>query len=150
MFQSLCFLLSHEVESVLLLNYRMLSPPLMFTHLSSSWMHSFPIFLAKQEKRRDSRFLLSVVCVTHTHTICSSSTQAAVKAFTVQLSWGWEDRDKESWRGYQCNQHHIYTALLQKKTLYCSQKAKGTHYAEPLWSNHTAKPSVLYLANSKH
>lgn len=51
-------------------------------------------------------------------------------------------KTKESGRGYQCAQHHISTALVQKKTLYCSQKAKGTYYANPLWCDRTAKPRV--------
>lgn len=57
---------------------------------------------------------------------------------------------KESRRGYQCAQHHISTARVQKKTLYCSQKAKGTYYANPLWCDRTAKAGVLYIVNSKH
>ena len=66
------------------------------------------------------------------------------------MSWDWKAKDKESGIGvYQHAQHHISTALVQKKVLYYTvvKKLKALIILSPLWSNPTAKPSPLYIAS---
>lgn len=87
---------------------------------------------------------------THKHNVCLSQLcwvgRKSCHCCPVMRLKGQRQREVEA--GYQCDQcHHLHKK--RDFTVVRKKEAKGSHYANPLWSNHSAKPTVLYLANSK-